>query len=540
MTVEPEKVKRLVTFLGLGRFDRDRREYVYDPTTYALSERQAETTPFVCRALCQLFAPSEVVVLATERAESTHASALKEALRAGDFPSPEIVQIPMGENRTQLWEQFELIKAQLRESDGPVMLDITHGFRSQPFFAAAVASFVRAVDDDPPDLRVCYAAFDPKKDVTQIWDLSEFVALLDWASALMLFLRTGRAEPAATEAERIGREIRQAWFTAGRIGAEPRLKELGESLRQFGKDLETLRTGDLLIGRGGKVSSASRLLAAVTAASEDVVMHTPPLADVLGQVAQMIRPLANERSDLSGGDSRGAVAALAQMYLRFGRYLEATATVREGWINLYAGKPALVPGVDHFDKQERDRAEIRAGYHDPVFRQVQDRRNDLLHAQYRSQREAQDAGGMIRSVMDLVTKFAGVSGTCFINLTNHPSSHWEQEQTEEALALAERIEDVPFPNVPPEASERDLAAFAEACVTRVPTGATHALVQGEFTLAFEIVRRLQERGVTCLAATTDRHVEDSGEGRKTSTFRFVRFRAYSPMACSEPKGTASR
>jgi CRISPR-associated protein Csx16 len=63
-------------------------------------------------------------------------------------------------------------------------------------------------------------------------------------------------------------------------------------------------------------------------------------------------------------------------------------------------------------------------------------------------------------------------------------------------------------------------------VFQLPPTSTHALVQGEFTLAFEIVRRLQERNITCLAATTKRHVEDSGEGRKTSTFRFVRFRSY--------------
>ena len=77
MTDESEKIHRLVTFLGLGRFDQDRQEYVYDPTTYALGERRAETTRFVCRALAELLTPAEIVVLATEKAESVHGNALR-------------------------------------------------------------------------------------------------------------------------------------------------------------------------------------------------------------------------------------------------------------------------------------------------------------------------------------------------------------------------------------------------------------------------------------------------------------------------------
>ena len=119
----------------------------------------------------------------------------------------------MGESRGDLWHQFQKIKEQLRHSAGPVMLDITHGFRSSPFFAAAVASFVRAVDENPPDLRIGYAAFEARKDgVTPIWDLSEFVSLLDWTSALALFLRTGRSADVAEPTIRLGRELGRRWF----------------------------------------------------------------------------------------------------------------------------------------------------------------------------------------------------------------------------------------------------------------------------------------------------------------------------------------
>jgi hypothetical protein len=117
-------------------------------------------------------------------------------------------------------------------------------------------------------------------------------------------------------------------------------------------------------------------------------------------------------------------------------------------------------------------------------------------------------------------------GSCFVNLSNHPSVKWEEAQTKAALAFAERIEDIAFPAVPPDADEKAIEALAEECVAKIPRETSHALVQGEFTLTVELVRRLQARGITCLAATSKRDVEEGGDGRRVSTFTFVRFRAY--------------
>lgn len=115
---------------------------------------------------------------------------------------------------------------------------------------------------------------------------------------------------------------------------------------------------------------------------------------------------------------------------------------------------------------------------------------------------------------------------CFVNLSNHPSATWEDAQRKAALALAERIEDIAFPAVPPDADEKAIEALAVECVAKVPPETSHALVQGEFTLTVELVRRLQARGITCLAATSKRDVAEAGDGRRVSTFTFVRFRAY--------------
>jgi CRISPR-associated protein Csx16 len=516
------KVARLVTFLGLGR---------YEPAEYEFQRQKAAKTPYVCHALADLIDPSDIAVLATGEAEELHGAALQEALRGGNCPAARFVRIPAGQTPAELWKQFDVIKTELRGTRGSVMLDITHGFRSQPFFAAAVTAFVHAVDENLPDLRICYAAYDARNretSITPIWELTEFVALLDWSRALATFLRTGRAQEAGRTTARLGRDLRKTWFQGGKQGEEPNLMELGEALIRFGADMETLRTGDLLIGRAGTRSSAVRLLASTKAAKEHVARHAPPLADILDRVMAMAEPLSNAGEDLSGDEGRKAVTALADLYLRLGRHIEAAATVREGWVNLYAPRMALVPASSRFDKDERERAERRAYESDTTFREVTDRRNDFLHAQYRS--TAQDSAGVIETVSNLVKKLKvateAAHGACFVNLSNHPSAKWEEAQMQAARVLAECIEDVMFPAVPPDADEKAIGTLAKECIARVPPETTHALVQGEFTLTFELVRRLQASGITCLAATSTRNVEEEADGRKVSSFTFVRFRVY--------------
>lgn len=524
-------VRRLVSFLGLGKKDRQRNEYFYDEVEWTFDERKAKPTRYVCRALAELLSPQEIVILGTAESLAAHQGRLNDELREGNYPSPEFVEIPRGERSSELWGQFQLIKSWLRGSNGPVMFDITHGFRSQPFFAAAVSAFVRAVDENPPDLRVCYAA---REAGDRIWDLTEFVTLLDWAQALRMFLRTGRAQEAADATTRLGRELAKAWVEGGKQGARPDIDNLGRALARFGADLETLRTGDLLVDRGGRRSSAGELYAAARRAKAQVVLHIPPLGDVLDRVLSMVEPFSEQRADLSGDKGRKAVVALAQLYLDLGRYLEAVATVREGWVNLYARKAELDPGGEKFDLGERKAAETRAHECDEVYREVTDRRNDLLHAQYRSRSSAQDADGVKRTVEGLVQKLKIVSctprGNVFANVSNHRKEMWDENQTQAALALAEHIEDVPFPAVPPDADEKAIEALADECLSRIPPATSHALVQGEFTLTVALVRRLQARGITCLAATTERQVEEADSGRKTSVFRFNRFREYPQIA----------
>ncbi|MCX7631662.1 MAG: CRISPR-associated DxTHG motif protein, partial [Geminicoccaceae bacterium] len=217
----------------------------YEPVRYGFEGREAASTPYVARALAELFAPGRILVLATEEARAKHEDGLRAALAEAGTAVPEFVAVPSGGARADQLALFAALKAALRGAEGPVILDITHGFRAQPFLAAAVVAFVRAVDDPPPETRVVYAAFEAKsKDgVAPIWDLTYLVELLDWTFALRMFLQTGRAEEAADATGAVGRALAKARFEGGKQGPRPELNRLAKALHEFGADLETLRTG---------------------------------------------------------------------------------------------------------------------------------------------------------------------------------------------------------------------------------------------------------------------------------------------------------
>ena len=116
-----------------------------------------------------------------------------------------------------------------------------------------------------------------------------------------------------------------------------------------------------------------------------------------------------------------------------------------------------------------------------------------------------------------------------INFSNHPSALWEEKQLKAAREYGD-IVDIPFPDVSPEAGEEDILSLADQYVNKIMSfidgrqATVH--VMGEMTFAFSVVTQLRERGITCIASTTERDAEFISDGRKLSDFQFVRFRKY--------------
>ena len=123
----------------------------------------------------------------------------------------------------------------------------------------------------------------------------------------------------------------------------------------------------------------------------------------------------------------------------------------------------------------------------------------------------------------------------FINLTNHPSSGWSEEQRKAAESYGE-IQDIPFPLVDENASEAELLRLADKyCAQILSLGNPEDLtvhIMGEHTFCYALISKLQQEGIRCVASCTEHDTFINEKGQKVSTFHFARFREYVPPKAS--------
>jgi hypothetical protein len=118
-----------------------------------------------------------------------------------------------------------------------------------------------------------------------------------------------------------------------------------------------------------------------------------------------------------------------------------------------------------------------------------------------------------------------------INLSNHPYlTSWLPEQIAAAKAQFEKVEDMDFPNVPPDADTEGvnhLAHFYAEKITKKYRNQTITVhLMGEMTFVVALLRLLQKAQIRVICSTTKRLVLEENQGKKTMQFQFVQFREY--------------
>ncbi len=114
-----------------------------------------------------------------------------------------------------------------------------------------------------------------------------------------------------------------------------------------------------------------------------------------------------------------------------------------------------------------------------------------------------------------------------INFTNHPLKKWDKNQQKIAKKEFDEIEDIKFPNIPPDADKKYISELANKYLKTILEKKPQAVhIQGEFTFTFKMVSLLQKNNIKCLASTTERIVNENPDGSRTYNFKFVRFREY--------------
>ena len=121
-----------------------------------------------------------------------------------------------------------------------------------------------------------------------------------------------------------------------------------------------------------------------------------------------------------------------------------------------------------------------------------------------------------------------------INLSNHPSSKWREEQLNAAQQQYGEVVDEQFPIIDPSLDAKAIDKLAHHVLTAIQyrySGWDNEKwitihIMGEMTFVYAFVRRAHGQGIPCVASTTERVVVDNPDGTKTSTFQFVKFREY--------------
>jgi hypothetical protein len=235
---------KLLTFLGTAN---------YSQTTYVLGERR-HTTRYCPAAMAHFFQPETTLVVVTRGAQAMHLEALADEIAA--ITRPLAVPIPDGHRQADLWAMFDALTAHVDVED-ELVVDITNGFRSLPFLSFLAVAYLRTVKR--VDVRgVYYGAWEARDEDNQspVFDLTPFVALLDWTVATDRFARFGDARDLASllradmppgldmrddlEARRLGNSLRQAAEAMEAVSLALRVTRPLESMQASQRLVETL------------------------------------------------------------------------------------------------------------------------------------------------------------------------------------------------------------------------------------------------------------------------------------------------------------
>ena len=203
---------KIITFLGTRPL----------LTTYEF-DSQCYTGSVFAEALHQFARFDQMLVFLTEDAMATTWPVLAALNDVRIKP----VMIPLGINNDEMWSMFDLVLEHVNEAD-TVIFDITHGLRSMPFLSflfAAFLKFARGVTIEA----VYYGAFelgDPRKNIpAPVFDLSEFVNMLDWLTATDRFVLTG-------DGSSLTELLRNEIPPGVHMGEDNELREIGNHLRK--------------------------------------------------------------------------------------------------------------------------------------------------------------------------------------------------------------------------------------------------------------------------------------------------------------------
>jgi len=318
-----------LSFIGIGNYS----EVIYADLSQGLSYK----SQYFTEALYHIYKPDKIFIAMTDEAKVKHYENLKSKF---EF---ETIIIPKGRSTDEIWEIFSIISEKIPR-DTELIIDITHGFRSQPLLALLIAIFLRTIKNVKIK-KIVYGAYDAKNDETNvapIFDLTSFINLIDWAYATDMFIKYGNGQLLSKLLKSIHNQVRieKSKFT---------------NLLSFGALLEKI-TEALALIRPQEISEYGKILPKkLEKVDEDIknIQVIKPLKYLLEIIPPSFSSLVFSDSNLFSEAGFRTQAEMIKYYIETHQYVQAITLSRELLVSLACKNLNL----NFTKREERQKAE---------------------------------------------------------------------------------------------------------------------------------------------------------------------------------------
>lgn len=289
----------------------------YKNTTYVYGE-QAFETRFFGEALPHFFPDLDRVLVFVTPTVQQHENLSELQRRLGDLLQP--IPIPEGHSENELWAIFDALTGAVTEGE-TVIFDITNSFRSIPLLVFLAAAYLRTARQIRVH-KIIYGAFEAKnaENRTPVFDLTPFVALLDWLTATNQFIYTGDARYLA------------------HLLAQEGITRNSSVLKKVGEQLQGLSLAMMLCRPLEVMEQAGKLKGALERAEKELAQWAQPfglLADrIQAEYADRTLPQATVPENVAV--SLWQQLDLIHWYLNNNQIIQAMSLARE-WVVSAAG-----------------------------------------------------------------------------------------------------------------------------------------------------------------------------------------------------------
>lgn len=470
------------------------------------------------------------------------------------FAVQTISHLPHGNNEKEIWDIFERTFENLQEGD-ELYFDLTHGFRYLPMLVMVLINYSKFLKNTTVK-SITYGNYESrnKENVAPIIDLLPLSALQDWTYAAGQFIDAGNVQRLAQLSKD---KIRPIMITSA--GKDENAKNLTGFINYLSAVVDEIQTC-----RGINIIQATNLLKLHNLTSQLNDTFIKPLNPIFAKIE-------NQFDGYEENNASNCFRAV-RWCMDNGLYQQAITILLEGILTIICidcnvivtdrDERTLVSSVINLylqkqlnnwnfssDYTEEQNIKISTYLNSAklqtfakIYKACSDLRNDMNHAGMRdgSMNAANIKKGILKMVnrsMELLNETPKDEVTSLktndklmINLSNHPYDTWSENQ-KAAAAVYGNVVDIQFPSVN-ESDDMDyINALADQYFLQIQemiVGKDVTIhIMGELTFTFALLKRLQERGIRCVASTSKRIVKEEVPGRKEEViFEFERFREY--------------